>query len=89
MSNARYRIPPSSRPLRLLHNVMRFWPHLLIVAFLISPTGPHLRFYYIYRGGIGSPSFIECTYLGSRGFVTTNLLADCPVFAWLDAGDYR
>ena len=79
----------SSRPLWELHRALQFWPHMLVAAFLISPIGPHLRFEYTYWGDIGSPSFIECTYLGARGFVTTNLLSDCPVFAWLDARDYK
>ena len=85
----RYRKAPSSRLLRQLHDAMRFWPHVLIVVFLFSPVGPHIRFEYTYRGDIRSPSFIDCTYLGSRGFINATAFSGCPFFAWLDTRDYK
>ena len=75
--------------LRFLSAVLEHWKLLLVIAFFASPIGPHLRWDYAYRDTYGQRSYLRCTYLGSRGFVTPNIAPDCPVIAVLDARDWR
>lgn len=72
--------------LRALAATLDRWPLLLAAAFLVSPEGPHLRVSYDYRGTARNPVYLNCTYLGSRGLVTTRFgLTDaCPLIAWID-----
>ncbi|MBI1208201.1 MAG: hypothetical protein GC191_13060 [Azospirillum sp.] len=76
---------------RLMGSVLRRWPLILIAAFFISPSGPHLRVVYSYRGPASHPAYISCTYLGSRGFITPSygVMGDCPLIAWIDAWEVR
>lgn len=70
--------------------VLSHWLLALLALFLLSPIGPHLRWEYTYhRGYYGSQKvFIRCTYLGSRGFITPEYVAGCPVIAFHDARDW-
>ena len=74
---------------RIISALLDRWPLVLIVLFFISPVGPHLRWEYTYRGVGDYRSYVSCTYLGSRGFVTPSYMDDCPVFAWLDSRGSR
>lgn len=64
------------------------WPVILIAAYVLTGTGPHLRVSYEYRGTYSNPVYISCTYLGPRGFITPpyGVMYDCPVVAWLHSG---
>lgn len=75
--------------LRLLSAIIEHWKLALVIAFFASPIGPHLRWEYTYRDTYGHRSYLGCTYLGSRGFITPNIAPDCPVIAFLDARDWR
>ena len=61
------------------------WKLIALIAFFVSPAGPHLRWEYQYREAYGHRAFISCTYLGSRGFITPDYVEGCPVIAWLDS----
>jgi len=56
--------------------LIEHWWVLLLIAFFISPIGPHLRWSYEYR---------QCTYLGSRGFISPNISSDCPLLVVIDS----
>lgn len=68
---------------RLLSHAVRSWPLILVAAFFLSSQGPHLRVTWTYRGSSENPIYIDCTYLGSRGFVPA-LGPVCPLIAWID-----
>jgi len=58
-------------------------PLLLLIAFFVSPVGPHMRFSGQYYGTQDNPRFVSCTYLGSRGLQEVRT-PTCPIFLWLD-----
>ena len=70
---------------RLLSAIVEQWKVLLVIAFFVSPIGPHLRWETSYREAYGYRIFTACTYLGSQGFITPDFVEGCPVVAWLDA----
>ena len=71
---------------RFVSLLVDHWFVVLVVAFFLSPVGPHIRWEYQYREGYArKPIYISCTYVGSRGFVTPQFSDDCPLFVWLDA----
>lgn len=70
---------------RFVGFVLRHWKLALVIAFFASPIGPHLRMTYTYQEGYGQRVYLDCTYLGSRGFIRPNPVAGCPVIAFLDA----
>jgi len=70
---------------RAIGGIFQHWPLIAVIAFFISPMGPHLRWEYSYRDTYGHRSYGYCTYLGSRGFITPSYVEGCPVIAWLDA----
>ena len=74
---------------RFLGFLIGRWKLALVIAFCVSPIGPHLRWEHVYREIYGQRTYLTCTYLGSRGFVTPDLAPDCPLFAFLDARDWR
>lgn len=73
---------------RLLAFIVARWPIILIAAYMLTGTGPHLRVSYDYRGPYSDPVFISCTYLGPRGFITPayGVMDTCPVIAWMSSG---
>ncbi len=79
---------------RIFRRIGRFFKHkpmaLLLIAFFVSPIGPHLRFEYEYRsfGSNGYRIHTRCTYLGSRGFVDVPLMPECPWFAFVDSRQF-
>jgi hypothetical protein len=75
--------------LRGLGRLMNRWPLLLLVGFLISPVGPHLRVQYTYELRGSYRHMLDCDYLGSRGFITTVSYGECPLIVMLDARDFR
>ena len=70
---------------RLLSWLLSHWMLLAIAAFFISPIGPHMRWTYSYTGAYDHPTYLHCTYLGSRGVITPNLAPACPFITILDA----
>lgn len=60
------------------------WPLLLLVAFLVSPVGPHLRYQYTYEDRGSYRYMLDCEYLGSRGFVRYYANGECPFFVIID-----
>lgn len=89
MNNGRKTLGILAFTARMIGSVLERWPLALVVLFFLSPEGPHLRWEGTYRGSYSHRTYISCTYLGSRGFVTPpyGYLDGCPVIAWLDAGD--
>ena len=71
--------------LKGLGGLIQNWPLMAIMAFFVSPVGPHLRWQYSYYDGFGSRSYIECSYWGSRGLVEARTPRGCPVVIWHDA----
>lgn len=71
---------------RLLNYALNRWPLIVLAAFFLSSQGPHLRVTWTYRGSHEYPVYIECTYLGSRGFVAA-VGPTCPLLAWIDSRD--
>ena len=69
---------------RMISGVLEYWKLALVAAFFLSPIGPHLRWEYQYRDVYGHKVFVNCTYLGARGFITPDFLEDCPVVAIFD-----
>lgn len=67
--------------LRMLGHILDNYQLIAFILFFISTTGPHMR--------IGSPfnydGSISCVHLGSRGFVATETIPDCPLFAILNS----
>lgn len=63
----------------LLGLACRHGPILLVLAFLLSPIGPHMRWDLGY-GPNGS-----CIYVGARGFFVPTSIGTCPFLAWLDS----
>ncbi len=62
-----------------LGRACRHGPMILLIAFLISPIGPHLRW---------DLSGYGCVYVGSRGFFKPSM-AYCPLLAWFDTREGR
>lgn len=67
------------------------WWWLLVIAFLISPVGPHMLWNYQYRqyGTGGAKSYFNCHYIGSRGSIEPDVPADCPFLIFIDSRDWR
>lgn len=74
---------------RITSHLLDYWKLAFIAAFFLSPVGPHMRWEYTYRDTYGHRTYVSCTYLGSRGFITPDYLDDCPMIAWLDARGLR
>lgn len=70
---------------RALSYVISQWKIALLIAFFVSPVGPHIRWEYTYNSVYGQRVFLTCTYLGSRGFMTPDFIEGCPVIAILDS----
>ena len=75
--------------LRLLGGLVGLWPLALIIAFFVSPIGPHLRWEYEYRTVYGQTIAATCVYLGAHGLITVSALTDCPLIALLDVRERR
>lgn len=73
--------------LRLLANLLKAWPLLLLLALLLSPRTPHLL--WSYRSAeMGSHRLErECFYLGIRGAVRHQPGLHCPLIAMIDPTD--
>lgn len=66
---------------------MKHWGLMLVVAFIVSPMGPHLRLAYSYHGDTANRyRLFNCLYVGSRGLITPDYgyMDRCPVLAWID-----
>ena len=79
------------RPLRLVSMALRglaglisLWPVLLLAGVLISPVGPHLRTQHSYERQGSYKRMVDCTYLGSRGWVRHKQGGKCPVITIID-----
>jgi len=70
--------------LRGIAGIISRWPLLLIVAFFISPIGPHMRFEYTYQQYGSQKYMTSCKYIGARGFVWYREGATCPFFTIID-----
>ncbi len=78
-----------SKLFHALSAVLGRWKLLLLVTVILSPIGPHLRWSYSYRGTHEHRTYLRCTYLGSQGFVTLPMGADCPFITILDARKWK
>ena len=74
---------------KLMAGLLQHWPLLAVIAFFVSPVGPHIRWEYAYRDVYGVRSYISCDYMGSRGRITPYGPSDCPFIAWLDSREGR
>ena len=84
-----YRKDSSGKLLRIIGALLERWPLLLVVAFIVSPVGPHMRLKYTYYGSFESKVYKRCWYLGSRGVIEPlGLTPNCPVFVVLDAREW-
>ena len=70
---------------KLISALLQRWPLVLVLAFFLSPVGPHVRWEYTYRDVYGVRSYGSCDYMGSRGRITPYGPSDCPFIAWLDS----
>ena len=70
---------------RLISGLFANWKLVLIVALVVLPISPHLRWEYTYIGDSHNRRYIRCTYLGSRGFVTPKYIEGCPFITILNA----
>ena len=70
--------------IRGIATLLNHWPLLLLIAFIVLPIGPHLRYEYSYRQ-FGSHRYLfNCKYIGSRGIVFYSEKGGCPLFAIID-----
>lgn len=72
----------------LLAALVNCWLLILVVAFWISPVGPHLYWGGEYRKVFGNRIYTACTYIGSRGTVQLDFQHfndKCPNTMWLDS----
>lgn len=79
-----------SKRVQMVSKLVELWGLALIVAFFLSPIGPHLRTSSEYRqfDSNGPKYFTNCTYLGSRGFVSPNVSARCPLLIFIDSRNW-
>lgn len=71
--------------LRGLVKLLNAWPLLLVIAFIASPVGPHLRWTYEYRDiSRNYRVYISCQYVGSRGMVNYMRGDTCPLLTIID-----
>ncbi len=70
--------------LRGLIRLLEFWPAFLILAFFLSPVGPHLRIQYRYFERGTEKIMIDCDYMGSRGLIKYMVGTRCPVITIID-----
>lgn len=83
-------------PMRLLAGIFRLaggllnaWPVLLVAAYFVLPTVPHLRWEYSYRTVYDRQVFLDCTYLGPNGLVMPEHHGHCPFIALLNTNTGR
>lgn len=90
LSNKKHRLAKLAQIAWGLSKMFNMWGIALVVAFALSPIGPHLRTSYQYhQHGINGPTtYIRCTYLGSRGFITPDFTPHCPILIFLDSRPY-
>ena len=78
-----------AKALRGLVSLLSVWPLLLVSAFFVSPVGPHLLWDYLYEQR-GSYRFMHaCRYIGSRGFVYSQHMGECPYVTIIDQRTLR
>lgn len=70
---------------RWLGRIIQSWKLLAFITFLMSPTGPHIRWADPWKAYHSSP----CAYLGSRGFVEIREHFNCPFLVILNANQQR
>lgn len=58
------------------------WKLWALLAMLVAPVTPHLRWDYSYRIMHGTRIYTHCTYLGVRGYVSLPA-DDCPIIRLL------
>lgn len=70
---------------------LHFWWVPLFAVFMASPIGPHMLVWYDYSqySSVGSKSYYNCQYLGSRGVIEPDVSADCPLLVFIDSRDWR
>ncbi len=71
--------------LRCVARLIRQWPLIvLVLCIVIPPTSPHLRWEYSYKRYGSTRIYIDCHYLGLRGFVRYARTGRCPIIIWID-----
>lgn len=80
-----------SRRAFVISDLVRLWWVLAVIAAIASPIGPHILWDYQYRqySPNSSRSYFNCRYFGSRGFVSPDAPAGCPLFIFIDSRDWR
>jgi hypothetical protein len=61
------------------------WPLMLLVAFIVSPVTPHMRWEYTYRAAGTYRVYSHCTYLGKSGFVEYRRGETCPFITLINS----
>lgn len=74
----------SALALRALAALLSLWPLLLVAAVLLSPVGPHLRWSYVYQERGSQRHYLDCLYVGSRGWVRYREGHACPLVTIID-----
>lgn len=70
--------------LRGFTHLLELWPVFLILVFLLSPVGPHLRIQYRYIERGSEKLMFDCDYFGSRGLIKYTVGTRCPVITIID-----
>ncbi len=71
---------------KALSGGFRYWLIILVIASLVNPVGPHLRWSYSYIGHYSDKTYVRCDYVGSRGILedVPHLPPKCPMVVILD-----
>ena len=69
---------------RGLASVLKVWPLLLLVACIVSPVTPHLRWSYRYQDYGPERIYFTCSYVGVKGTVNYMHGDTCPFIAFID-----
>ena len=81
-----------SRRMFTASRIAEKWWVILLIAFLLSPTGPHMLWSYQYKqfGGLGgSKTYYDCHYIGPRGSISPRVKGNCPFLIFIDSRKRR
>ncbi|MEM9375592.1 MAG: hypothetical protein AAGA72_05190 [Pseudomonadota bacterium] len=74
--------------LRWLSGLSRHALLIALVAVVVSPIGPAMRWEYTYRNVYGERVYLHCVYVGSRGFFAPSVREGCPLMIVADSRKY-
>lgn len=73
--------------MRVIGQVLDHESFILILIFLLSPVGPHLRLSAYASSSSTNLYASHCQYIGSRGIIEIVPQGGCSVLAFVDARD--